>query len=232
MTAPTEAERLAAGLTEGLELVARAIAAQKRNCSTSHPDVDRVWTSYVGQARSAVAAFLSAQPALPDGVGQIVERLRAVESSGLPSMEKGATTSWYRNPDGPEAADTILALQAENTQVKDAWSHMHADNKIAWDKVHELQARVAALEEDKARLDFLDECNIRLNAKYGTSYGWKLILNHNVNRLMLGHMDVDLHDTEGSNAKLPSCRKAIDERMNEAHRARALLADDGVGGEG
>jgi len=48
-------------------------------------------------------------------------RLRAVESSGgLPSMEKGVTTCWYRNPDGPEAADEIARLRAENEALREA----------------------------------------------------------------------------------------------------------------
>jgi hypothetical protein len=38
------------------EIAARAIAAHKRNCSLSHPDVERVWTSYLGQARAALTA--------------------------------------------------------------------------------------------------------------------------------------------------------------------------------
>lgn len=83
--------------------------------------------------------------------------------------------------------------------------------------------RVEALEADKARLDFLDEANTRLNAKYGTTYRWKLIMNHNVNRLMIGHLDVDLNDAEPN--ALKSCRDAIDERMREVGAARATLKD-------
>ncbi|WP_437870916.1 hypothetical protein ACSD7O_14330 [Methylorubrum extorquens] len=92
----------------------------------------------------------------------------------------------------------------------------------------QLQAEVEALKEDAARLDFLDGCNARLNASYGTHYGWKLVLNHNVNRLMLGDMKVDLHDSEGGNDKLPSCRLAIDEaRARTALAARAATAREG-----
>lgn len=72
-----------------------------------------------------------------------------------------------------------------------------------------------ALGKDRDRLDFLDECNRRLNARYGTNYGWKLVLNHNVNRLFLGdHLDVDLNDSHGGKGKLPSCRAAIDKEMD------------------
>jgi hypothetical protein len=79
------------------------------------------------------------------------------------------------------------------------------------------EARCAALEADKARLDYLDEANIRLNAKYGTTYRWRLVMNHNVNRLMLGDQDVDLQDSEPN--ALRSCRLAIDEKMREHGRA-------------
>ena len=77
---------------------------------------------------------------------------------------------------------------------------------------------VAELRADKARLDFLDACNRALNQRYGTNYGWELILSHNVTRLMLGEFHageprgLDLNDACGGNAKLPSCRAAIDKR--------------------
>lgn len=61
---------------------------------------------------------------------------------------------------------------------------------------------------DTMRLDFLDECNRRLNASYGTNYHWKMVMNHNVNRLMLGSLKVDLNDAEANGLK--SCRAAID----------------------
>lgn len=88
------------------------------------------------------------------------------------------------------------------------------------DIIREAAAEITALRRDKARLDFLDRCNARLNAHYGTNYGWGLILNHNVTRLMLapprGEMAVDLNDAVGGNAKLPSCRDAIDRQMRPA----------------
>lgn len=78
--------------------------------------------------------------------------------------------------------------------------------------------QVDELLRDKARLDFLDEMNCKLNAWAGTIYRWKLILNHNVNRLMLGHMQVDLHD-QAPHAHA-SCRLAIDEEMSRILRDR------------
>lgn len=83
-----------------------------------------------------------------------------------------------------------------------------------------LEADLAELRKDKDRLDWLDACNARLNARYGTNYGWSVILSHNVTRLMLGHMVVDLHDSEGGVAKLPSCRAAIDERRRRLSEGR------------
>ncbi|NIJ40399.1 hypothetical protein FHS78_000669 [Parvibaculum indicum] len=67
--------------------------------------------------------------------------------------------------------------------------------------------------KDGKRLDFLDSMNAALNKKYGTTYRWKLIVNHDVIRLMLGRLVVDLHDSEANG--LPSCRGAIDEVMRD-----------------
>lgn len=87
------------------------------------------------------------------------------------------------------------------------------------DLVAELAEENERLREDKARLDFLDACNQRLNSTYGTSYGWKMVMNHNVNRLMTGHhLDVDLNDFEGFGAK--SCRQAIDAERRRVEGAR------------
>ena len=90
-----------------------------------------------------------------------------------------------------------------------------------------LRAEVERLRADAERLDWLDTLNRVLNGHYGTSFGWKLVTNHNVNRLFLGHghLAVDLHDSEGGAQKLPSCRAAID-----AHRQTLCAALKG--GEG
>lgn len=73
--------------------------------------------------------------------------------------------------------------------------------------------------EDTRRLDYLDRMNAALNKRYGTNYGWQLILSPNVVRLMMESPFVsemaliDLHDSEGSIHKLKSCRDAIDDAM-------------------
>jgi hypothetical protein len=51
----------------------------------------------------------------PDIAG-LCERLRAVESSG----HSGVTTNWHRNPDGPEAADTLERQAAEIERLRGA----------------------------------------------------------------------------------------------------------------
>ncbi len=86
--------------------------------------------------------------------------------------------------------------------------------------IEKADTELIELQRDKARLDFLDRCNAALNARFGTSYGWELILNHNVTRLMLGRLTVDLNDAAGGNSKLPSCRAAIDARIKHLAEGR------------
>jgi|GEM_PF-6376152 hypothetical protein len=93
------------------------------------------------------------------------------------------------------------------------------EQRAAASRIAALEAENARLREDKDRLDFLDACNQRLNSTCGTSYGWKMVVNHNVNRLMTGHhLDVDLNDFEGFGAK--SCRQAIDAERRRVEGAR------------
>lgn len=84
-----------------------------------------------------------------------------------------------------------------------------------------LRAEVEALRADSQRLDFLDRCNAALNMQSGTAYGWKMVMNHNVNRLMTArhHLAVDLNDAEPHGP--PSCREAIDEEMSRVSAAHA-----------
>ncbi|EME5140584.1 TPA: hypothetical protein ACGSS8_003092 [Pseudomonas aeruginosa] len=74
-----------------------------------------------------------------------------------------------------------------------------------------LEAEAQALRKDKDRLDRLDQLNAALNAKYGTTYQWQIIVNNNINRLMLGHLQIDLNDLDCNG--LPSCRDALDTIM-------------------
>lgn len=93
------------------------------------------------------------------------------------------------------------------------------------DRIEALERELAVAKVDTARLDFLDTCNAALNSHFGTKYHWRLILNHNVTRLMLGHQDVDLHDSDANG--LPSCRAAIDEMLSR--RPERIALNDGGG---
>lgn len=78
-----------------------------------------------------------------------------------------------------------------------------------------------ALKKDKARLDFLEAAHAALNACYGTTYGWEMIINQNVVRYMAGHCyprddaypGIDLHDSKAGHAKVATCREAIDRHL-------------------
>lgn len=48
----------------------------------------------------------------------LIERLREVVTNRPDSL--GICTAWLRNPDGPEAADRIAALEAENALMRKA----------------------------------------------------------------------------------------------------------------
>ena len=49
--------------------------------------------------------------------GELVERLRAVESDPIGC---GLARNWYRNPDGPEAADLIESLSLRMRECEEA----------------------------------------------------------------------------------------------------------------
>lgn len=91
------------------------------------------------------------------------------------------------------------------------------------------------LQRDCDRLNFLDECNRKLNRECGTVYGWEMILSRNVTRLMLESpyvsevAGVDLNDSAVGKA---TCREVIDEAMERIKRMRASVgrATDEQGG--
>lgn len=72
----------------------------------------------------------------------LIERLRQVESSG----EGEATTNWYRNPDGPEAADRIALLEEE---LRLAGEHLY----LAAEAVDDWGAYAGAYFQTKHGLD-------------------------------------------------------------------------------
>jgi hypothetical protein len=74
------------------------------------------------------------------------------------------------------------------------------------------------LRQDKARLDWFDRMNLALNQHYGTAYRWRVVVNHNINRLVLRDLKtVDMSDTDPFG--LPSCREAIDAAMAEGQQS-------------
>jgi hypothetical protein len=68
----------------------------------------------------------------------IVERLRTVEPHRRTSPGQ-ACSNWYRNPDGPEAADTIEEL-VEALKIARAW---FADSGIAVDTLRAIETALA-----------------------------------------------------------------------------------------
>ena len=88
---------------------------------------------------------------------ELIERLRKVESSdGEPSDH---TTCWYRNPDGPEAADTIASLESRVKGLKrdrDYYAGLYAKRCGA---LLAAEAQVKALEKEAVEnTRELDEC--------------------------------------------------------------------------
>ncbi|GEM_PF-5338984 len=120
---------------------------------------------------------------------------------------------------------TCMEIRGEDAEcpvhgIETAWALENLTSQEWQEAAVKHRAAIAALQADKARLDYLDRCNAALNAHYGTAYSWRLIQSHNVNRLMLGnYYDVDLNDSQPHG--LPSCRDAIDERMQNSGRAAA-----------
>lgn len=127
---------------------------------------------------------------------------------------------------GQRLAAAERALEAAHRSIPEEASPRRkgeTDERSVAQRLEAVMREVEALRDDKARLDFLDEMNSRLNASYGTTYRWRLILNHNVNRLMLDKLAVDLHDSEPRSRGLTSCRDAIDaeiRRVESGRRAR------------
>jgi uncharacterized protein (DUF3084 family) len=151
------------------------------------------------------------------------------------------TKCWPGDNDFEDAANPMRRAAAELTTLQSRLEAVKAERDAArelltgeqqaldrtidsyqseYRKREAAEARVEELQKDRDRLDFLDACNQRLNASYGTNYRWELILNHNVNRLMLGHLNVDLNDAKAHG--WPSCRDAIDREMLRVVAARAL----------
>ena len=72
-------------------------------------------------------------------IDELIARLRKVESSRGPYRgQAGVTTNWHKNPDGPEAADTIKALRAERDALREAYDDLR---RYIYDKTPERRER-------------------------------------------------------------------------------------------
>jgi len=95
----------------------------------------------------------------PDIAG-LCERLRAVESSG----HGGVTTNWYRNPEGPEAADTLERQAAEIKRMRVALERIADPRNIHFAGDAQVVARAALTGEDTATLSLSDKTQTREDA--------------------------------------------------------------------
>jgi hypothetical protein len=66
-------------------------------------------------------------------IAGLCEKLRAVESSRVHGGFSAdcATTHWHRNPDGPEAADTLERQAAEIERLRDKVEGLESDLRCA-----------------------------------------------------------------------------------------------------
>lgn len=121
------------------------------------------------------------------------------------------------------AQDAAIASDVRDAALEEAAAmfdpHPHAEmfrTNIAADIRALKSSPLPMANEDRERLDFLDRLNAALNKRYGTAYGWKLILSPNVVRLMSGRQekgyvgDIDLNDSGCRHESFSSCRAAID----------------------
>lgn len=106
-----------------------------------------------------------------------------------------------------------LKKWAENLQNCPETYDMPAEVvRLVMDDLLALIAENEQLQKDKSRLDWFDGMNKALNAHYGTEYRWKVVVNHNVNRIYLNSLRIiDMNDQDCHG--LPSCRDAIDAAM-------------------
>jgi hypothetical protein len=83
------------------------------------------------------------------------------------------------------------------------------------ERIAELEAEVAELRRDKARLVWLEAHHRALNATYGPWYHWSIIRSHNVTRLMLGDVNtLDVNDADPRGG--PDIRAALDMAIGAA----------------
>lgn len=163
--------------------------------------------------------------------------LRGWQVSGL-SMGRDCgpdqqPTHWMPLPSVPECNDEQLVAPISPTSSPSPVSEVKTEKNLELpEAVSESVEATRQMERqrDSVRLDFLDECNRRLNQKCGTVYGWEMILSHNVTRLMLESPYVaefagaDLND---SAVGKQTCREAIDAAMQRIQGNVTFVSDGG-----
>jgi hypothetical protein len=100
----------------------------------------------------------------------LVERLRAVESSSEWGNAPGApTTCWYRNPDGPEAADALEAAEKALEQCRKRFTEYASEHqrKAGALGVHPVEQDARMAKADR-NLDMAMVCNAALSKLRGT----------------------------------------------------------------
>lgn len=78
----------------------------------------------------------------------LIERLRKVESSGILI---DVTTCWYRNPDGPEAADALAKMEAALETAKVGFT-MIRDDRNGTSKSVRAEVEIKRIDEALAAL--------------------------------------------------------------------------------
>jgi len=104
----------------------------------------------------------------PDIAGQC-KALRAVESS----RHDGVTTNWYRNPDGPQAADTLERQAGEIERLRGALEEIKALPGLSKNPADDFDrgaraARLDAADIAEAALTGEDTATLSLSGKTQT----------------------------------------------------------------
>ena len=118
--------------------------------------------------------------------------------------------------------NNLAAQESCTAKVSEAFDERNDTCAVLTIRADSAEAALAEARRDAERLDYLDQLNAALNAYYGTSYGWELILSPNIVRLMSGaHTfgfvgDIDLNDAALGKRAHKSCRAAIDAALKES----------------
>lgn len=162
--------------------------------------------------REALARCLAQEDGWQDPAALWTDNVAVIERGG-----EGDPVWWlYRD-------EANALLNGPLSQILSDLTEARALAQRAGEERDRAVAECEALRADKARLDFLDRCNAALNAHYGVSYGWRLILSGHITRLARhgGLCDIDLYDNEPKGPA--SCREAIDGEMSRIRAARPVI---------